>query len=63
VTIDDTYTENGGVDVTYQGDWIHLTNGVGSGLSEAAGLSNDFNKSLAITQSQAASVTFSGRGV
>ncbi|OXG15693.1 hypothetical protein C366_04285 [Cryptococcus neoformans Tu401-1] len=67
VTIDDTYTYGSYpnlVDLEFEGDWTHLGSGAGmqTSLSEAGDLGNDFNKTLAVTNSKGASITFSGMG-
>ncbi|WVN88021.1 uncharacterized protein L203_103220 [Cryptococcus depauperatus CBS 7841] len=64
VTFDDTYLASDVASFEYKGDWTHLGSGAGmqTSLSEAGNLSNDFNKTLAITQKKGASVTFSGSG-
>ena len=62
VTIDDTYSRTGPVQFGWSGDWTKLAEGTSSNLSEAKGLSNNFNKTLAITQNKDAAVSFTGQG-
>lgn len=52
------------MDLEFEGDWTHLGSGAGmqTSLSEAGDLGNDFNKTLAVTNSKGASITFSGMG-
>ncbi|ORY33124.1 hypothetical protein BCR39DRAFT_332826 [Naematelia encephala] len=62
VTIDDTFTREGSIQLDYQGDWSHLEQGASGTLSEVNGLSGDFNQTLSLTQSQGSSVSFSAPG-
>ncbi|KAK8844013.1 hypothetical protein IAR55_006806 [Kwoniella newhampshirensis] len=70
VTIDNTYNHPGPVSVTYDspGDvesWTYLSQGASSDsstFSEASHLDQDFNSTLAITQTKGAAVTFIGSG-
>lgn len=62
LTIDDSYTKPGTVELIYQGDWTSLSKGSPSGMSEVADLDRDFNQTLSVTQAQGASVSFTGSG-
>ncbi|WVQ81145.1 hypothetical protein IAT38_003267 [Cryptococcus sp. DSM 104549] len=68
VTVDNTFAAGAGAGVVgmeYAGQgWTALGSGAGvqTSLSEASTLTYDFNKTLAITQTQGDSVTFSGTG-
>nr|XP_031861551.1 uncharacterized protein CI109_003155 [Kwoniella shandongensis]KAA5528623.1 hypothetical protein CI109_003155 [Kwoniella shandongensis] len=70
VTVDDTFTHSDPVSITYDSPdgneaWTHLADGTSSdqrSYSEVNVRDGYFNKTLAITQSKDASVTFSGSG-
>lgn len=62
VTVDDAYAGTGSIGLSYTGEWTHLDQSSKLDTSEVGTLANNFNKTLAITQTLGAAVTFSGAG-
>ena len=62
VTVDDTYAKTGAIQIEWQAAWTHLENGQSSSLSELSTLGGDFNKTISVTQTSGASMTFSAAG-
>ena len=62
VTIDNAYAASGAVDLSYRGAWTQIVGGGSSSLSEQSNTSSYFNKTVAVSQSAGASLSFSGKG-
>lgn len=62
VTVDNAYAAGGAVSLTYEGTWTQVVGGGSSTLSEQSNTASYFNKTVAVSQSAGASVSFSGKG-